>query len=356
MTWSQTLKAASISASWGDSCASMQNGQVDCWGWNYLSTHSAVPARVNGISGAVSVSLGIWYDCALLASHEALCWGDGSYGRLGDGSTEDSGTPMHVAGLSSAVALSTGAFHACAVLASGGVDCWGRNQAGQLGDGSYSDSSTPRPVSGISNAVAVSAGFFLEDATCALLASGQVRCWGGNGAGQLGNGTTKRSNVPVSVHGITDAISVAAGGQHACAVLRSGGRVECWGDNDRGQLGNGTTRGSHVPVTVKGLSGARQVAADPRGYSCAVLFNGRVYCWGQNNKDQLGDGTRPRGSLVPVAVTGIYNAVAVSTSDSHACALLASGGADCWGGDDYGQLGDNRAPPITGNARPVRFP
>jgi alpha-tubulin suppressor-like RCC1 family protein len=129
-------------------------------------------------------------------------------------------------------------------------------------------------------------------------------------------------------------------------VLRSGGRVECWGANESGQLGDGTRRYSRVPVAVNGISGARAVSVDPRGYSCAALTDGHVYCWGHNPKDQLGDGRQPRGSLVPAAALGVSDALSVSTAQGHACALLASGGADCWGSDDYGQLGIDSAQAI----------
>jgi alpha-tubulin suppressor-like RCC1 family protein len=293
------------------------------------------------------------YDCALLASHHVLCWGDDGFGQLGDGRTRDSARPVEVVGISTAVAISAGRLHACALLAGGAVKCWGRNAQGALGDGSQSDSSTPVTVRQITDGVAISAGQ-LEDATCALLAGGTVRCWGQNLYGELGDGTTASSDVPVGVTGIGDAVAISTSGQHACAVLASGG-VACWGRNNHGQLGDGSHRNSATPVQVAGMPNAAMIAAAPFGYTCAVARSGSVYCWGHNPKNQLGDGLYPAGSAVPVRALGITNAVAVTAGKGHACALLAGGGADCWGYDDYGQLGDGVGPPAISNPVAVSF-
>jgi alpha-tubulin suppressor-like RCC1 family protein len=156
------------------------------------------------------------------------------------------------------------------------------------------------------------------------------------------------------VSGIHYAIGVAASGGHACALLVTGA-VDCWGNNAAGQLGDGTQTTRLVPVAVKGISEALAVAVDPRGYSCTALRSGAVYCWGHNPKDQLGDGRQPEGSLLPVRALNITDAVSVTTAMGHACALLATGGADCWGYDDYGQLGRGTRRPPESNPVPVLF-
>jgi alpha-tubulin suppressor-like RCC1 family protein len=352
---SKTLTATSISAGDGHTCASMETGEVDCWGIDYVTKErSNLPVAVAGVTGAIAVRAGKGFNCALLASGRVECWGDDGYGQLGDGRTEDSAAPVAVVGVAGAVAVSTGSYHACAVLDSGAVVCWGRNVRGALGDGALGNSSVAVPVRGITDAVAVSAGN-IRDETCALLADGHVRCWGAGARGQLGNASRRDSAVPVEVAGLGAAAAVAAGGEHACAVV-AGGAVECWGAGARGQLGDGTRRASALPVLVTGLAGARAVAVDPRGYSCAVLGSGAVYCWGFNRKNQLGDGRWPLGSSVPVRTVGISNAVAVTAGRGHACALLATGAADCWGYDDYGQLGKGGGRPSICNATAVRFP
>jgi alpha-tubulin suppressor-like RCC1 family protein len=350
----RTPRATSISATSGHTCSSMDTGEVECWGKSYLPvTRSAVPVAVPAITGVAAVSASLRYNCVLLQSHGVVCWGDNGYGQLGDGRTRDSADPVSVVGISSAVAISAGGYHACAVLASGGVRCWGRNLHGALGNGSMRDSSLPVRVSGITSAVAVSAGT-LEDETCALLTGGAVRCWGANSQGQLGDGTTNSSDVPVPVKGVTRAVAVSAAGQHACAVLASG-RMVCWGDNSRGELGDGSLRDSATPVAVTGITAASAVAAAPSGYTCAVVGTGAVYCWGYNAKNQLGNGLYPRNSRVPVRAVGISSAVAVTAGQGHACALLTTGGADCWGYDDYGQLGKGGGAPRISNPVAVRF-
>jgi alpha-tubulin suppressor-like RCC1 family protein len=346
--------ATGISATSGHTCSSMADGTVDCWGKSYLPrTMSNAPVQFPGISGAVGVQASIRYNCVLLAKGTVKCWGDDGFGQLGDGSTEDSPVPVQVSGISGAIAISTGGVHACALLSTHRIECWGRNVGGALGNGTVVDSHVPVQVHGITNAIGVTAGF-LQDETCAVLATGRVDCWGPNRDGQLGNGTHNRSTVPVGVRGITNAIQAAASGSHVCAVLASG-RVDCWGRNDVGQLGNGTRTSSAVPVRVSGITNAAAVAVAVRGYSCAVLRNGSVECWGHNDKGQLGIGHPSSGSLVPVRVTGLTGAVSISTGAGHACSLLSSGGADCWGYNDYHQLGFGAGGPLIRGATPVAF-
>jgi hypothetical protein len=173
----------------------------------------------------------------VLATGGVKCWGASDFGVLGDGASGDTSTPVAVGGISDAIAIAVGGSHACALLSAGTVRCWGANNRGQLGNGS-ADESSPAPVgvTGISDATAISGSF---DQTCALLSTGQMRCWGYNDEGQIGDGTTDDAFTPVPVQTINDATAIAAGASHTCAVLATG-RYECWGSNGSGQLGNGT--------------------------------------------------------------------------------------------------------------------
>jgi alpha-tubulin suppressor-like RCC1 family protein len=230
--------------------------------------------------------------------------------------------------------IATGMWHTCAILASGAGDCWGYNGLGELGNGSTTDSSVPVSVSGLSGAATIAAG---TDQTCAVLSGGAVKCWGYNFDGELGNGTTTDSSVPVSVSGLSGATAIAEGGDHSCALL-SGGTVKCWGYNVEGELGNGTTTSSSVPVSVSGLSGATAIAAG--GYhSCALLSGGAVKCWGDNSGGDLGNGTTTSSS-VPVSVSSLSGAIAIAAGGSDTCALLSGGAVKCWGGNSSGQLGN----------------
>src|SRR2546427_727031 len=266
-------------------------------------------------------------------------------------------------------AVAGGGFHACMRLPDGTVQCWGRNNFGQLGngDGNLADSSVPVAVRGLTTATRVVTG---DSHTCALLGDGTVQCWGVGDSGQPGDGTFNNiSTVPVAVVGmggaghLTNAVAVAAGGYHSCALLVDG-TVWCWGRNLDGQLGNGiplpappgtqcsSSWCSSTPARASGITGAAAVIAG--GYhTCALFRDGTAQCWGRNDEGQLGDGTTTSSST-PVGVGGITGAVAVSAGVFHTCALLSNGTVKCWGavgsGNDFGQLGNGAT---TGSSTPV---
>jgi alpha-tubulin suppressor-like RCC1 family protein len=335
-----SASANMISAGGARSCAA-RAGQVLCAGLDYSTNQgSKVLVPVSGISNATQVSVGR-AACAVLNSGRVDCWGDGNFGKLGNGSTEDSATPVAVTGINNAVSVTVGKFHACAVLWSGSVKCWGLNFNGALGNGSsIAFSSVPVEVAGINNALAVSTKDHFDE-TCALLSTGGVDCWGAGGAGQLGNGATHNSPVPVAVSGVHNAVGIAAGGSHACAVLVLG-RLVCWGD---GEL-------TPHPVSISPVAGV-SVAL---GEICAVLINGEARCWGANKRGQNGFGRVGRETERPHVVQGIHDAVSISAAVFHNCVQLASGGADCWGYNDYGDLGANLPPGVYPTPQPVVFP
>ena len=179
--------------------------------------------------------------------------------------------------------------------------------------------------------------------SCALLPDGTLSCWGYNEFGQLGNGTTVDTSTAVAVAGITGATAVSAGHHHTCALLGDG-TVRCWGANQFGQLGDGTatTDTTPVPVAVGGITTA--VAVTTGAYhACALLADGTVRCWGYNEFGQLGNGATASSST-PVTVAGLAAPTVVTAGAYHTCALLADGAIRCWGRNDYGQLGDGNTP------------
>jgi alpha-tubulin suppressor-like RCC1 family protein len=301
---------------------------------------------------AIAVDVGTSHGCALHERGAVSCWGSNGSGKLGDGTTTARTTPVMVTGVTDAVELSAGGQHTCVRRMSGAVLCWGDNNDGQLGDGTTTDRHTPVAVSGLTDAVEIVAG---DDHTCARRASGVVVCWGNNVRGQLGDGTTTARSAPTAVSGLIDAVEISAGNYYTCA-RRTGGTVKCWGQNAGNQLGDGaaahticTPLGpdidcSLVPVTVSGLSDAIEISSSicPQsncGHSCARRATGSVVCWGSNTRGQLGDGTTlPR--TTPVGVAGVADATSIIAGAESTCALRPGGAVSCWGMNILGQLGN----------------
>lgn len=335
-----------ISAGFEHSCQVNEDGTVRCWGANYVgqlgngSTSSTrVPVLVSGLTTAVAVSAAAGHTCALLANGTARCWGSNAEGQLGDGTTTNRLTAVAVVGLSNAVAIETGIYHTCALLADSSARCWGYNAYGQLGDATTTNRLTPVAVTGLSRAVAIAPG---HDHTCALLADGTAKCWGRNDQGQLGDGTPANRLTPVGVVNLSKAIAITSReGDHSCALLADG-TAKCWGRNDFGQVGDGTTTDKFTPAAVSGLSNTVAIATSSR-HTCALLANGTAKCWGKNDEGQLGDRTTAT-RLNPVPVFDLGNAAAIAAGGVHTCALLADGSAKCWGRNISGQLGDEAFP------------
>ena len=338
-----------IAAGFSHTCALTSAGGVRCWGQNGsgqlgngTTTSSNVPVAVSGLaSGVTAIAAGGVHTCALMSGGGVRCWGKNSYGQLGSGSTTNSSVPVAVSGLASGVAaIVAGYEQTCALRISGGVACWGANYNGQLGNGSTTNSSVPVAVSGLASGVsAITLGFRHG---CALAPGGGPKCWGSNYGGQLGNGTTTDSSTPVAVSGLARGATAIVAGLYQTCALMTGGGVRCWGnDPDQGELGNGLLTTSRVPVEVAGLE--RGVAAVVIGafHVCVLTTGGGVTCWGSNESyGQLGSGTTTDSS-VPLVVSGLASGIsAIAAGVVHTCAVTSGGGVRCWGGNFHGQLGD----------------
>jgi alpha-tubulin suppressor-like RCC1 family protein len=251
----------------------------------------------------IGISAGGSHTCAITSFGGVKCWGDNYYGALGDGTGSYTTAPLDVSGITAnMIAVSTGAYHTCALSSSGSVKCWGYNYYGQLGDGTRTDRLTPVDVSGLTSGVSViSTG---GSHTCALTSTGGVKCWGYNYYGQLGDGTTTQRTTPVDVSGLTSGVSViSTGGSHTCALTSTGG-VKCWGRNDYGQVGDGTTTNRASPVDVSGLTSGVIAISVGTDHTCAVTSTGGVKCWGDKSYGQVGDGT-PFYRSTPVDVLNL---------------------------------------------------
>jgi len=346
-----------VDASYSHTCALTSFGGVKCWGSNWAgqlgdgtTTKRLSAVDVVGLqSGVTAVFTGYESTCALTSSGGVKCWGYNQSGKLGDGTTTNRSTPVDVVGLQSGIsAISIAALHTCALTSSGGVKCWGSNY-GRLGDGTENQSSVPVDVVGLQSGMA--AVFTGLDSTCALTTGGGIKCWGG---GFLGNGDSQNSTVPVDVVGLQSGVStIAIGELTKCAVTSVGG-VKCWGINYNGQLGDGTTTDRPTPVDVIGLQSGITAISVQRQYTCALSTLGAVKCWGLNENGQLGDGTTTNRST-PVDVVGLQSGVTSmqmgkSPASFYTCALASTGGVKCWGSNSAGTLGNGNA---TDSSTPV---
>jgi len=328
-------------------CARRASGRIYCWGNN---TENEVgnggddivlePAAVAGIGDAVDFAVGPDHGCAVRATGEARCWGHDGSGRLGNGSSRSSqSVPDLVVGVTDAQDIGAGYEHSCVLQSTGTVSCWGDNGTGQLGNGTTTDSSTAVPVAGITGATTLSVGAYH---TCAQLGMGEVRCWGGNGGGRLGDGTTMRRTTPVSAMGLTGVTQLSAGRSHTCALTPTA--TLCWGDNDRGQVGDGTMTDTTIPTALTALAMDGSYVAAGNSHSCAITTT-QTTCWGSNDNGELGDGSRASRLAAGTPVSGLGAlAVEVAAGDDISCARLAAGSVACWGENLRGELGDGTLP------------
>ncbi len=388
--------ATDLSIGGAHSCAVLETATLSCWGQSQDGEFgngqtlgpefcegtpcSRSPVAATTLRDVKQVSAGGGAEtCAVRTAGTVYCWGEGGFGQLGNGFMEDmepcngagSGCenyPVRVKNISDASEVAVGEQFACAVLKTGGVDCWGLGNEGQLGVGPVPEggfeNAYPEAVLGISDAVEVSANYY--DA-CARLATGHVLCWGLSGAGQLGDGQSTGpakcsgnacAPSPVEVESVSTAQQISVGDGHSCAVL-SRGRVMCWGTNQSGDLGDGEWEGpescagvnecSQAPVEVPGITTATEVAAGWGG-ACAVLSDGEVDCWGSNEFGELGVGLSSgpetcrvdlQCSTRALTVHGLAKARTISASPRFSyCSLSGEGAASCWGANEAGQLGD----------------
>jgi len=333
------------------SCFLTGAGGVKCVGnnangrlGNNSTTSSTTPVDVSGLtSGVVQVVTGSAHSCALTTAYGVKCWGRNNAGQLGNNSTTSSSTPADVTGLTSGVTAISAAFdNTCALTTAGGAKCWGANTAGQLGNNSTTSSSTPVDVTGLTSGVtAIEAG---EGWGCAVTTGGGAKCWGFNLFGQLGNNNHTNSSTPVDVNGLASGVrSVSGGDSSTCALMVNGG-VKCWGDNGLGQLGRGNEIDSAIPVDVDGLASGVTAISVGDQYACALLMSGGLKCWGSNDRGRLGDGTTTNRSS-PVDVVGIAAASAVDAGQGCTFAVTTGRAVKRFGSSVCsGSIGDVSRP------------
>ncbi|HEY5948164.1 MAG TPA: hypothetical protein VIV40_21860, partial [Kofleriaceae bacterium] len=374
------VRAVSIDAGSVNACARDEIDNTWCWGVggdgrNLDDSYSSRPLPVRGlVENVEQVSVGGEHTCVLDQAGAIRCAGFNRRGQLGDGRRITAGAPIQIEGVTNAVAIAAGARHTCAAQADGAVLCWGENDDGEAGNGSYVYSQTvPHVVYGIAKPKDMVAG---AEHTCVLLEEGGTFCWGNNGGGRLGDGSQISSALPRSVglgtvpsklsigdnssfalvganarawgdmfgttpSTITNVTDISAGSAHVC-TLETDKTVLCYGENFRGQLGDGTTNSKTAPgVPVMNVANAVEVKT--RGeQSCARIGDGTVKCWGLNDSGRLGLGPNmPYAVLTPSAVMGLNSVMKLAMGFDASCALKTDGTVWCWGLNYYGQVGDN---------------
>ena len=396
-TFSKNIGAPRVSnalqvAAGGDhTCAIQTDGSVKCWGSNSSGQLGLGDTNDRGDDAgemgaflplvdlgtghtAKQISAGSSHTCAILEDKTLKCWGNDGYWQLGLGDTrnnrgdelDEMGNNLPTINLGTnktALAVSAGTYHTCAILNDHTLKCWGENNSGQLGYGHTNVLTTPSDsVINLGNghtALAVSAGI---DNTCAILDDATVRCWGDNTYGQLGMGNTTQLTAPSTTAvnlGNHTAIAISASGYHTCAILDDHS-ARCWGKNNVGQLGLGDTNnrgdatgemGDNLPVIYLGSGRtAMQIVTSNRGdldYTCALLNDASIKCWGENGMGQLGQGDTNNRGVTSEEMTNLnaidlgtgQHVASISIGKAHSCAVLTSTNIKCWGLDSNGRLG-----------------
>jgi alpha-tubulin suppressor-like RCC1 family protein len=339
------MGVVAIAGGCGHGMALDSTGRVWTWGANDngqlgdgTTNASSAPVQVKNLADVTAIAGGCTYSMALDSTGRVWAWGSNRIGDPGDGSTLRGSVPAQVKDLTGVVAIAGNHGHSMALDSTGRVWAWGSNWNGELGDGTTNDSPTPVQVKDLSGVVAIAGSC---GHNMALDSTGRVWAWGLNGRGALGDGTTDNSSVPVQVKNLSGVVTIAGGCEHSMA-LDSTGRVWAWGSNLHGELGDSFTFGSSTPVLMSNNHLFRAVAiTGGRGFSLALDSDGRVWAWGDNDDGELGDGTINR--VVPNRVSDIAGITSIAAGEQHSLALDLDGRAWSWGDNFSWQLGDGTA-------------
>jgi hypothetical protein len=317
-------QAIQVAIGGSSACAVLADGTVQCWGDNTYGelgdgTREArlVPVAVVGLTGVSKVDVGDAHACARKADGTVWCWGSGSNGALGNGNQINQLTPVQVGPMPPALEVGTSGGNTCAVAQDGGLWCWGSNAFGENGLPPETRAILrPTRITGIGPVAEVDTG---QNHTCARLRDGTVWCWGDNGSGQLGDGTSTRRPTPAPVTGLAGALALAVGQNHNC-VLLAGGAVSCWGS---------TGGPSSRQPTAVAVTGATTLTAG--NFATCATVGGAPMCFGQNYEGKLLAPRTQRQISAPTALPGLQGVRSVLLGSSYQCAVSDVGPVRCWG-------------------------
>jgi len=305
-----------------------------------LLVNAASGNDVTIVGKTSNVTAGGYHSCAILDTGKAKCWGSGNNGQIGDGDNNGHSSPVDVSldASTTLVDISAAYRYTCAVDQDGAVLCWGQNDYGQLGDGTNTSSNVPLKMSASSfdeKVVAISAGRFHA---CAIDETGTAYCWGNNNNGKLGIGSTTSSYTPQKLTFSSPVLDISAGEYHSCAIL-SNDDLYCWGRNLNGQLGDGTKTERHSPVKVDLSDEVPTEVSVGQKHTCVNTESDKTFCWGHPTYD--GNSTTTTGtSIMGVDDDSVDGLVSINSGNHGSCSLTDTGEVDCWGEGLYGQLGD----------------
>jgi len=299
-----------------------------------------------------TVGVGDTHSCGIRNDGSMWCWGDDTNGKLGNDTalTGTQNVPSLVANPPISfrympwTQVSAGANSTCGIKTDGTLLCWGNDTSGQLGNGGGVTADQPAPYAvGGTTWFSVSVG---GSTACGLYKNGEARCWGLGTSGQIGDGNTSSVNTPTLVSAVGgqipwSRISVGKGGNHVCGV-KTDGTGWCWGNNSSGRLGIGSTSSGNFssPQRITALDNWIEISAGVN-HTCGLRADSSVWCWGSEANGRLGNGNTGGGSQnAPVPVPLGFGAVAIAAGDQQSCAMKSDGSVWCWGGDNYGQLGN----------------
>lgn len=336
------------------SCGIKSGGSLWCWGWNmdYLgnllgigATEQTVPTLVTGGGSWTKIDAGHYSLCGIKTDGSLLCWGTNYYGNLGDGTFVDRGAPTQITESGPWIDLSISGYYGdetvCAIKQDGTLWCWGYNGEGQIGNGTTTESEFPTQVSGGGTWKQVAVG---KTHTCGLKSDNTLWCWGENYAA-FGDGTYNDSLVPVNTTGSTEWQRISAGLWFTCGI-RSDDKLFCWGPNDSGRTGLGLSSGETLtPTEISGGGTWKYIIAsansDYSAFACGIKTDGSAWCWGSNGSGQLGNNTTTMQTTpTAIAGSGVTSWSMIDVSYSHACGTYSGGKALCWGSNSNGEIGD----------------